>query len=140
MIRIVLDTNIIVSSVLTKGGGPKAIFDLTANHQVAWFVSEPILAEYGKVLAYPRLRIAPADIRRTMQATKKYAQLVAPNFTLQAATDESDNRFLECAQVAKAHFLVTGNLRHYPAIWKYTKVVSPSEFLLHWQMQQPLSF
>lgn len=138
MIRVVLDTNIIISAVLTKGNA-KAIFDLAVNHQVAWFVSEPILTEYRTVLAYPRLRIAEANIRKTMWAAKKHGQMVAPDFNIQQATDEADNRFLECALEAKANFLVTGNLRHFPASWKYTKVVSPAAFLLHWQIQQPLS-
>lgn len=137
MIRVVLDTNIIVSAVLTKGS-PKAIFDLALSRQIAWFVSEPILAEYQMVLAYPRLKISQANIRKTMWAVKKYAQIIDPSFKVEAATDEADNRFLECAQSARANFLVTGNLRHYPASWKYTKVVSPAEFLFHWQIQQPL--
>jgi len=36
------------------------------------------------------------------------------------AVEEEDNRFLECAQTSKAHYLVivTGNIRHFPSVWK----------------------
>ncbi len=138
MIRVVLDTNVIVSAALTKGS-PRAIFDLAVNGHLAWFVSESILAEYREVLHYPRLKLGTAAIRKTMWAVKKYGRIVVPKFEVTEASDENDNRFLECAQEAKANFLVTGNLRHYPASWKYTKVVSPTEFLHQWQIQQPLS-
>lgn len=137
MIKVVLDTNVIVSSILTRGS-PKAIFDLAVNRRIAWFVSEPIMAEYRRVLEYPRLKIKQADIRKTLWAVKKHGHLVSPNFIVDRAGEEPDNRFLECAQEAKANFLVTGNLKHFPSAWKYTKVVSPAVFLLHWQIQQPL--
>lgn len=138
MIKVVLDTNVIVSSILTKGS-PKAIFDLAVNDRIAWFVSDPILAEYRRVLEYPRLKIIPASIRKTLWAAKKHGHLVSPNFVVDRAGEAPDNRFLECAQEARANFLVTGNLKHFPSTWKYTKIVSPAEFLLHWQIQQPLS-
>jgi predicted nucleic acid-binding protein len=43
--------------------------------------------------------------------------------------DEPDNRFLECAKTASAHYLVTGNKKHFPfPEFKGTKIVSPAEF------------
>ena len=136
MIRIVLDTNVVVSSVLASGSS-RAIFDLAVNDRFAWFVSEPILTEYERVLAYARLMITPANIRRTMSAIRKHARQVSPSFKVTKASDEFDNRFLECAQHSKAHYLVTGNLKHFPVSWKYTKVIPPADFLLLWQIQQP---
>jgi predicted nucleic acid-binding protein len=49
--------------------------------------------------------------------------------TVSAATDEDDNRFLECAAAAGAEYLVTGNLRHYPAEWARTQVVNARGFV-----------
>ena len=40
-----------------------------------------------------------------------------------------DDIFLECAQAAQAHYLVTGNLKHFLASWADTKVVTPRWFL-----------
>jgi predicted nucleic acid-binding protein len=45
------------------------------------------------------------------------------------AGDPDDNRFLECADTARADYLVTGNLRHFPRFWKKTKIITPREFI-----------
>jgi len=91
------------------------------------------------VFAYPRLQIDLHDARRAMTAIRKNARLVKPKIILREASDEDDNRFLECAQASKAHYLVTGNIRHFPHRWKYTKIVQPKEFLMRWQAQEHLS-
>ena len=55
--------------------------------------------------------------------------LVRPVETLTVSPDEPDNGFLECADAAKADYLVTGNLRHFPKEWKTTKVVTARELI-----------
>ena len=137
MIRVVIDTNVLVSSVLASGT-PKAVLNLAFNRKFAWYVSEAILTEYETVLAYPRLKLDSAEVKRMMAATRNEARMVSPGIVLTEAIDETDNRFLECAQVSKANYLVTGNLRHFPKVWKYTKIVPPKEFLRLWQFQKPL--
>ena len=127
-----------VISALLASGTPNAILDLAFNGEFDWYVSEAILDEYETVLAYPRLKIDPGDTRRTMTSIRKQARIVVPRVVLAEAVDEEDNRFLECAQVSKANYLVTGNLRHFPEVWKYTKIVPPKEFLRLWQFQKPL--
>jgi uncharacterized protein len=37
--------------------------------------------------------------------------------------------FLECADAARADYLITGNRRHFPAFWKGTKIISSREFI-----------
>ena len=138
MIRVVLDTNVVISSLLASGP-PNAILDLAFNGEFEWYASKSILKEYETVLGYPRLKIDAEDRKRTMRAIRKKAQIVAPNIILAEAVDEEDNRFLECAQVSKANYLITGNLRHFPTIWKYTKVVAPRDFLQIWQFQKPVN-
>ena len=43
--------------------------------------------------------------------------------------DPHDNKFLECADAARADYLVTGNQRHFPMFWKKTKVINSGEFI-----------
>jgi predicted nucleic acid-binding protein len=43
--------------------------------------------------------------------------------------DPDDNIFLECADVARADYLVTGNQKHFPRFWKKTKIITPREFI-----------
>jgi len=46
-----------------------------------------------------------------------------------ACSDPDDDIFLECAQAATAHYLVTGNTRDFPAAWFSTRIVTAREFL-----------
>lgn len=55
--------------------------------------------------------------------------MIVPAITLAVSPDERDNRFLECAESAGADFLVTGNRRHFPAVWKTTRIVSTRELI-----------
>ena len=55
--------------------------------------------------------------------------MVKPARSLQVTTDPDDNIFLECADAARADYLVTGNARHFPKFWKKTKVISSREFI-----------
>ena len=48
------------------------------------------------------------------------------------SSDPGDNQFLECAEAAHANYLVTGNIRHFPDIWKDTRIVTPREFIEAW--------
>lgn len=66
MIRVVLDTNIIVSALLRAGSLPAAILDLALNGFVQLCVSEAVLAEYREVLERPRLGIGPTRAREAV--------------------------------------------------------------------------
>ena len=138
MIRVVLDTNVVVSSLLSTGS-PKAILNLALNRKFGLYASEPVLEEYARVLSYARLHIEPRHARRAMAEIRKAAELVLPQVVVTEASHDEDNRFLECAQAGKAHYLVTGNVRHFPKAWKYTKILPPREFLNLWQLQKPLA-
>jgi predicted nucleic acid-binding protein len=54
---------------------------------------------------------------------------VAPTRHLEVTPDPDDNMFLECADVARADYLVTGNQKHFPRFWKKTKIITPREFI-----------
>jgi putative PIN family toxin of toxin-antitoxin system len=57
MIRVVIDTNVLVSALLTSGGLPEAVIDLAISGDLLSFASESVLAEYEEVLKRPRLAI-----------------------------------------------------------------------------------
>jgi predicted nucleic acid-binding protein len=55
--------------------------------------------------------------------------MVRPSQTVALASDEADNRFLECAREAEADYLVTGNTRHFPApAFEQTRILTPTLF------------
>lgn len=129
MIRVVLDTNVIVSGLLVSDGIPAAILDLALQSKVRAALSQPILAEMERVLRRPRFDFEPRKVGSFLALFKSRAKLVSPTRTLDLCRkDPPDNRFLECAEAAKAEFLITGNKSHFPPRYRNTVVVTPREF------------
>ena len=131
MIRVVIDTNVLVSALLT-GGLPEAVVDLAISGEVQWFASESILAEYEDVIKRPRLAIDSDKAADAMARIRAIVSIVSPAVRVAAARDPDDNQFLECAEAAQADYLVTGNIRHFPEVWKETRIVTPREFIDAW--------
>jgi uncharacterized protein len=129
MIRLVLDTNILVSANVNGGGLEAMVVSLGLNKKVQLCVSEPVFNEYEQVLSYPRLKFVRKEITSFLGRLRSASILVAPTHRVSASPDEPDNRFLECAESAGADFLVTGNKRHFPKRWKNTEVVNARELL-----------
>jgi predicted nucleic acid-binding protein len=65
----------------------------------------------------------------TLQLIRYHAHVLAPSRRLWITSDPDDNIFLECADAARADYLITGNVRHFPRFWKQTKVITPREFI-----------
>jgi putative PIN family toxin of toxin-antitoxin system len=130
-IRVVLDTNVVVSAYLNAEGYERHVLDLVLAGKLQLAVSEAILAEYEGVLRRPKFGISPRQVTRSLRMIRMAARVVRRPRELNAALDPADNRFLECAEAAKADYLVTGNKRHFPKQWRQTLVVSARE-LLEW--------
>ena len=126
---VVLDTNIIVSAHLRSEGLERFILDLAINRWLHLYYSAPILAEYEEVLSRAKFRIAPAKLTESLLLIRMAGKRVVPKRRVQAASDPDDNIFLECAEEARAQYLVTGNKRHFPAEWRSTRIVSARELL-----------
>jgi putative PIN family toxin of toxin-antitoxin system len=129
MIKLVVDTNILVSANLSDDGLEALIVSLALNRRIQFYVSEPILEEYQRVLRYPRLKFDMREVGQFLTRLRRSCVLVRPLYTVSVSPDDSDNRFLECAEAANADFLVTGNKRHSPKRWKETEVVNARELL-----------
>src|ERR1700674_591577 len=112
MIRVVIDTNILVSALLQPKGLPAAVLMLALSGKVQLCVSDAVFAEYDEVIRRPHLKRPPDVIEATLQLIRKLGHLVKPGVRLKACTDPDDNIFLECSQAAEADYLVTGNQRH----------------------------
>ena len=129
MIRVVLDTNVIVSALLTAHGAEAAVLLLTLYGTISLVFSDPVLAEYREVLSRPKFK-RPADVVTGVLADiRSVGHHVRPKRMLTVCAHDPDNRFLECAEAAEAHFLITGNKRHFPAVWKATRVANARQFL-----------
>jgi len=129
MIRVVLDTNIVVSALLQPLGPPAQVLVMGLSGSIQLCVSGSIYAEYEEVISRPRLRRSADLISSTLQAIRENSFWVRPTETVRACSDPDDDILLECAQAAGAACLVTGNLKHFPASWKGTRIVTARQFL-----------
>ena len=131
MLRVVFDTNIVVSAVLYEKSLPALLVSLGLEDKVRFFVSPALLNEYEAVLKRPRFKLGQRQITQLMGKINRKASIVIPTKRLKVLkTDEPDNRILECAIKAKADFIITGNKRHFPfEEFKGSKIVTPREFI-----------
>jgi putative PIN family toxin of toxin-antitoxin system len=128
-LRLVLDTNIVVSAALKPLGLQRTVLLLAITKPARLYLSPQIFAEYRAVLSRPELRIRKGLRLQLLQLLKNRAYFVAPSGSLQVTSDPGDNIFIECADAARADYLITGNERHFPKFWKKTKIINSREFI-----------
>lgn len=126
---LVIDTNVLVSAAIKPAGLQRTVFLIAISKPARLYVSHPILEEYSEVLGRPELRIRKGLRLQLLQLIKNHGHTVVPTRQLEATTDPADNIFVQCADAARADYLVTGNQKHFPRFWKKTKAVTPREFV-----------
>ncbi len=129
MIRTVLDTNVVVSALLQPLGQPARVFLLALAGSIQLCVSGEVYAEYEDVIRRPRLRRSQHTIEGVLLAIRESAFWVRPTTRIYACSEPDDNMFLECAESAQAHYIVTGNRKHFPETWAGIRIVTPRQFL-----------
>ena len=130
MIRVVLDTNIIISAILF-GGKPRAILRLVIDRKIQASISPYILFEIKEVL-YRKFSYSLIDIAKVEDAITETFTLVHPKQRItQIKENKADNHILECATEARAGYLITGDTKHILPLRKIKKIqiVSADEFL-----------
>jgi uncharacterized protein len=115
MIRVVLDTNILVSAFLKPGSVPDEVLLLALTRQLKLFVSGAVYDEYAEVMYRPHLRLDKKAVDNAFAGIRRLGHWVEPTERVVECSDPDDNIFLECAEAAEADYLVTGNQRHFPS-------------------------
>lgn len=127
--RIVLDTNVLVSAFLKPASDAARVLRLVLQRDLEIVLNDHILAEYIEVLSRPRFGLDQRKVREVLDYLRSVgtvAPAVAASFRL---PDPDDEPFLEAAVGGRAQFLVTGNKRHFPGRrCEGVKVVGPKEF------------
>jgi len=128
-LRLVIDTNILISAAIKPAGLQRTVLLLAITRPARLYVSRPMLEEYSEVLGRPELRIRKGLRQQLLQLIKNHSYPVVPTRRLDVTSDPDDNMFLECADAARADYLVTGNQKHFPRFWKKTKIITTREFI-----------
>lgn len=112
-IKVVLDTNILVSALINENGKPRKIVNLFYDKKITVYYSQGIIEEYKTVLSRKEFNINPNRIGSIINATRRIGIFTEPETSIFPMEDESDRIFYDTAQSASA-WLVTGNTKHYP--------------------------
>jgi len=129
-LRIVLDTNVIVSGLLSPFGPPGEIVRIVSSGTLVLCLDARLFAEYDEVLARPKFGFDPDSVAAFLDYVDFKSEVVASQPLDHRLPDLDDEPFLEVALAAGADCLVTGNLAHFPADLRAgVTVLSPAEFM-----------
>jgi len=125
MLRVVVDTNILVSAFWTPSGNAADIISLILTDKIVPCFDQHILDEYRIVLSRPRFAFPAEQVNELLYEItgRGISVIILPSAI--KLPDESDRKFYDTAKYCDA-YLITGNIRHYP---KDPLIVTPAGFL-----------
>jgi len=130
-LRVVLDTNVLLSMLGFPGGRMDALWDVIQDGLCEVYLSEFILEELARNLR-KKARLSAFDIQNVLTLLRNRATMIEPHTHLDVIKrKDSDNRILECAVDANADVLVTGNFQDLLPLHEFQciKILKPRDFL-----------
>lgn len=138
MIKVVLDTNIFVSGILNCNGVPGKILKDWQENKFILAISTPIIKEIEQVLNSEKIQtflkkhnVVENDLKEFFSTLNFNTMITEPSFKVEIIEeDPADNKFLECALMAKAEYIVSGD-KHLLKLknYKNIKIISAIEFI-----------
>lgn len=127
--RLALDTNVLLSALLSSSSPPTQLFALWRNRAFELVTSAEQIDEISRVTRYPKIRsrLAPALAGRLVNQLRELAIVVPKLPKVDRSPDPDDNHLLALAEAGDAQFLVTGDnqllsLKHH----KFTRIITPA--------------
>ena len=124
--KIVLDTNVIISALLNTNGPPARVLSLILNGKVKLLYDNRILFEYIEVLSRKEFGFSDEIINDMMDFFKHEGEYTNADHSDEGFQDETDRKFYEIHKSGEAQYLVTGNKKHFP---NEDSIISPADFL-----------
>ncbi len=135
MIKVVLDTNQIISALLKPTSNSARLLDLIEKEKLSLLISVEIVLEIRKVLQYPKIKkileMSTSEIDNLLNKLLKVAVCTPGEIKIDIVkSDPTDNKFLECALEGNADFIITGDkdllqIKSFKGI----KIMNPADFL-----------
>ena len=133
--KVVIDTNVLVSGLLSPYGPPGEIVRMVASGALSLCFDARIISEYSEVLRRPKFPFRKEEVEALLAQIQAEGSVAASKPLARRLTDPHDEAFLEVAVAGKVAMLVTGNLKHYPSGFQHVKIVSPAVFLEYYRKQ-----
>lgn len=111
--RIVLDTNVLVSAMLSAGGAPDMVLQLVLQGELSLLLDSRIIAEYDEVTARPRFGFDPGERRVLLDTLVAISEPVIAAPLKLVLPDPDDRVFVEVALAGAADAIVAGNAAHF---------------------------
>ncbi len=128
--RVVLDTNVLVSGLLKPASPAAQIIRLSLIGKIEIAYDERIITEYGEVLRRPRFPFTRDQVETLLAEIRRVGISLVAEPNPISLPDPDDEPFLEMAWTARARAIVTGNKKHFPSrVCRGLLVLSPREFL-----------
>jgi len=133
-LKIVLDTNVLVSGLLSPFHKPADILRLVLTRQVQLYVDARILAEYREVLHRPKFQFDKSRVEILLEYIRSIGELVTSSPLPSSLPDPGDDPFLEVAVSGEVEYLITGNISHFPAEYENVQIITPAEFMIRYRI------
>jgi len=130
-VRVVIDTNVLVSGLMKKGGSPpgRVVDDLKSGNLVPLY-DQRILSEYREVLVRPTLtRIHLPDAMVLLALINTEGEEIEGAHFARQLLDPTDQPFADVAFTGQAELLITGNIRDFLPVGDLIRVVTPRQWL-----------
>ena len=127
MQKVVLDTNILVSAMLSINSNPARVVNMALNRELSVYYNSGILFEYDDVLYRSRFDFNVIKVKNIISTINDSGIELTPDASDFPMIDESDRKFYDLHKAANA-ILITGNAKHFP---KEDLIMSPATFMEH---------
>ncbi len=116
--RIVIDTNILASALISEHGVPAQLLDAWTDHVFTLITSRTQITELSDVTRRPIVRplVKPASVGRFVKDLHRRATVLERLPTVDRSPDSNDNFLLAMAEAGQAEYLATGDKRHVLAL------------------------
>jgi len=129
-LRVVIDTNIFLSGLLNVSGAPAKLIKYFQHDLFLLVISEDILKEYINVILEFNNDVLYENAEELFLTIMEKAIISNPTQKFDVCRDKDDNKFIECAIAAKADYIVTKNIKHFPPKeYQGIKIVKIKDFL-----------
>ncbi len=132
--RVVIDTNIIVSGLLTPFGHCAEVLRLLTSGKLTIYLDIRILVEYFDVLNRKKFKFKKNYISMLIKEIELTGELITGIPLKDSLPDPNDNMFLEVALASNADGIITGNVKHFPLkLCGNIRIFSPVDFLTYYK-------
>ncbi len=134
--RVVIDTNVLVSALLSRGGKSRQVLRLCLNQTITPLINVSLFSEYEDLMSRDKLftrslinRNETMDLFNALMSCSEWINVYykwRPNLT-----DEADNYLIELAVAGNANYLITHNLKDFQSselVFPDICVIAPNKF------------